>query len=244
MDDPIVIIPARMGSKRFPAKPVHKFAGKTLIEHTVAQARKTRLRVVVATDDSAVERYARQAGAEVVATGPCNNGTERCIEAASKIGHRGSIINWQGDAPLIDPQWAIDLLDFIEMGVSVATPIQLCTYSQVDRIKLDASQGRSNATTVAMLEDGRAQYFSKSPIPFRGPYWMHIGLYAISAAAAPKYGRRMCNLEASEGLEQLRWYGAGVEINCMAVSGEVWEVNQPDDISIVENLMRKNDAVA
>lgn len=103
----VAIIPARLGSTRFPGKVLKAETGKPLIVHVCEQAAKARTvsRVVVATDAPEVESAARAAGFEAVTTGEHPNGTSRLAEAAERLKLRADqlIVNVQGDEPEIDP---------------------------------------------------------------------------------------------------------------------------------------------
>lgn len=63
----LCLIPARGGSKGLPGKNLKELGGKPLIAHSVAHAKACRAvdRVIVSTDDPAIARAARAAGAEV-----------------------------------------------------------------------------------------------------------------------------------------------------------------------------------
>ncbi len=63
----IAIIPARGGSKRLPRKNIRAFAGRPMIEWTIAAARESGrfAHVIVSTDDREIAEIARLAGAEV-----------------------------------------------------------------------------------------------------------------------------------------------------------------------------------
>lgn len=240
--DPIIIIPARYGSTRLPGKALHYIAGRMLIEHTVNAARRTGLRIFVATDDDRIAAAAGAVGCDFVMTGECENGTERCAEAAWLLHHNGPVINWQGDSPLVPAEWIPGLLAALEEGVSVATPVQLCSSDHARWIRDDFAAGKPGATTTAISHDFRALYFSKAPVPSRGPYWLHIGIYAYTAAALRAYGRGQTPLEQSEQLEQLRFLERGIQIGCVAVNGPpIWEVNNFHDIRIVERMMEERD---
>jgi len=64
----LAIIPARGGSQRLPQKNLLPVAGRPLIVHSIAQARRSKLvtRTVVSTDNPAIAEISRHAGAEVL----------------------------------------------------------------------------------------------------------------------------------------------------------------------------------
>jgi len=102
----IAIIPARMGSTRFPGKPLAPLCGKPLLQWTYerAIACESLEKVVIATDDQEIFNLAEGFGAEVVMTKTNHpTGTDRIAEAAANYPDAEYIINIQGDEPLIEP---------------------------------------------------------------------------------------------------------------------------------------------
>lgn len=106
----LIVIPARMGSWRFPNKPLVNILGLTMIEHVYHRAKKVSGvdAVVIATCDNAVAEAAKKFGAEVVMTSQnCPTACERVAEAAFLKGYIGIddiVINVQGDEPVVPPQ--------------------------------------------------------------------------------------------------------------------------------------------
>jgi len=236
-----IIIPARIGSSRLAGKMMIDLAGSPLIAWTVRAALKTKLRVVVATDNNQIAEAATDAGAEIIMTGHCNNGTERCAEAARKLGLKGVVVNWQGDSPLVPPEWAVALAKAVNLGQPVTTPVQLCSTKQTHAMKADFFCRQPGGTFAAFDENFDALYFSKSPIPYGGPHWLHVGMYAYTVEALQEYGTNASTLEKSEKLEQLRWLEKGGRIVCLPMDGKpIWEVNNAADIRIVEGALREN----
>jgi 3-deoxy-manno-octulosonate cytidylyltransferase (CMP-KDO synthetase) len=235
-----IIIPARYASQRFHGKMLKEVGGKPLIQQTAAAAKATGLRVIVATDDSRIATCVEQIGVETVQTGPCSNGTERCAEAARKLGLTGIVINWQGDSPCIPQHWVGELIDALEQNpvTKVATPVQLCTTKQANELRTDFLTGQPGGTFAVCDDKFRALYFSKCPVPHKGPFLMHIGMYAYTCGALADYGQTPSILENSEKLEQLRFLEKGWPIQCVPVDGDpVWEVNNPADVRIVERML-------
>ncbi|SDY42341.1 N-acylneuraminate cytidylyltransferase [Jannaschia faecimaris] len=66
-EGPVLILPARGGSKRIPRKNVRPFAGRPAIGWPIAAAQDSNLfdRIVVTTDDAEIAKVARACGAEV-----------------------------------------------------------------------------------------------------------------------------------------------------------------------------------
>ena len=118
------IIPARYASTRFPAKPLAMLGGKPVIQRVYEQVASMVDDVYVATDDERIEQAVCAFGGRVVMTSPLHkSGTDRCYEAAMKIGgDYDVVINIQGDEPFIQAS-QIDTLRqcFDDAATDIAT---------------------------------------------------------------------------------------------------------------------------
>src|SRR4051812_2664002 len=175
-----VIIPARFGSTRFPAKILASETGKPLVQHVVEQARKCKLvkDVIVATDDRRIVDALQAFDTRCVLTDPTHpSGTDRVAEVAQKL-DSPIIINVQGDEPEIEPQ-TIDLL------ASSLTDSSYEMYTAATPFRPTADPKDPNLVKVVFNQHFRAMYFSRSPIPFKrdvsspeSTYYLHVGIYA------------------------------------------------------------------
>jgi len=217
----IAVIPARLGSSRFPEKVLACETGWPLIRHVVESARRcSRVgRVVVATDAERVAEAVRGFGGEVVLTrADHENGTSRLGEAAEKLGLGDDeiVLNVQGDEPEVSAgaiEAAVSSLEGLG-GASVGTAAAV--------IEDDREAENPNVVKVVRGVDGRALYFSRSRIPFVRdgggggsgsavasgggvPLLRHIGVYAYRVSFLRRYaGLAATPLEMAERLEQLR----------------------------------------
>lgn len=207
----VAIIPARLGSTRFPRKVLADRTGKPLIQHVWERARAavTVARVVIATDHASVYDAARAFGADVVLTREDHpNGTSRLAEAAAILDLEPDrvIVNVQGDEPELEP-------DVVDAAVAAlhrtGAPMATCAAP----FALHDSFADTNIVKVVCRLDGSAMYFSRAPIPVdrdgvRDPGaapLRHIGLYAYRRAFLDQYiALPATPLERSEQLEQLR----------------------------------------
>ncbi len=212
--------------------------GRPMICHVAERTRQARglARVLVATDDARVQAAVAAAGTEVVMTRSDHpSGTDRLAEVVRGI-DADVIVNVQGDLPLLDPGMVERLVTRMtaEPGLPMAT---------LAAPLFDEAEWRSpHVVKVVVGADGRALYFSRSPIPFdrdgtrRGDEplgWRHIGMYAyrrdvlLRLAALPP-----SPLERREQLEQLRALEHGIAIGVVewTAAGPVIEVDTPDDL--------------
>lgn len=253
-----IIIPARWASRRFPGKPLVPIAGAggsrlSLLGRTIEAARAMGdARVIVATDDRRVVGEAEARGVPVQMTSAsCRNGTERCAEAVASMARAAPIVvNLQGDAPLTPPWVVAALVDRMrrEPGIAVATPVVEASREQRDRLFADQRRGVAGATTAVRDRQDRALYFSKAVLPAGAEQsgagiLVHLGVYVYRAEALSAYaGWPEGPLERAEGLEQLRFLEQGLDVTCVEVDlggRDVWEVNLPEDVGIVEAILRR-----
>jgi 3-deoxy-manno-octulosonate cytidylyltransferase (CMP-KDO synthetase) len=210
----IVVIPARFGSTRFPAKIVANDTGKPLVQHVVDQVKKCKRveRVIVATDDQRIADALRPFETAVVMTSRSHqSGTDRIAEVARGLS-ADIVVNVQGDEPEIEPETIDSLILRLEQfpGDDMATA---CT-----PFPSGADPNDPNLVKVVVDIDGRALYFSRSPIPYHRDafsgdadfsdntaYHLHLGIYAYRRPFLLKFsGWPQTPLEKTEKLEQLR----------------------------------------
>lgn len=241
---PIIIIPARYNSSRFPGKMLTDVGGKTLLEQTIETGKRSGIDVYVATDNVKIAKLCQDIGQEYVITDKdCKNGTERCAEAMIKlIDKKGEefshefdyVINLQGDSPLI-PTYVFDMIthEYEELVAydrpfDVITPTFRMPLETASRFLDCRKEGKAGGTTVVADSTGKALYFSKEMIPYganldniassseRIPMFYHIGMYAYKPTSLFEYGEMgETDLERTEGLEQLRFIENGYHVHCM-----------------------------
>src|SRR5438552_6264493 len=106
--DVLIVIPARMASRRLPGKPLADIAGKPMIVHVWRRAQAAKVgAVVVATDSEPIAAAVEKAGGRAVMTRADHvSGSDRIFEAlgsADPERQYGVIVNVQGDLPTLDP---------------------------------------------------------------------------------------------------------------------------------------------
>ena len=101
MNKTAIFIPARMGSTRFPGKPLAPIDGIPMIVYCARNAIKTGLEVYVCTDSEEIMAVCSLYNVKAIITPHCETGTDRIAIAAQNMG-LSYVINLQGDEPLID----------------------------------------------------------------------------------------------------------------------------------------------
>ncbi len=205
------VIPARLASSRFPEKALASKTGKPMVVHVLEAALQAKSLdgVIVAADHPRIIEAVRAHGGEAMLTREDHpNGTSRLSEVAERT-RAEILVNIQGDEPEIEAD-----------AIDAATNLLLATpWADVATLASPFSPhedpGNRNLVKVVLAGNGRALYFSRSPIPCHrdaaagvlvpAPMLRHVGLYAYRAAFLQEFVQWPASpLERSESLEQLR----------------------------------------
>ena len=248
----IVVIPARYGSTRLPAKPLREIAGKPLVQHVYECAKRSRAdQVIIATDDDRIRRAAERFGAQVCMTKASHaTGSDRLAEviASEKIADDTVVVNLQGDEPLMPPS----VIDQVAENLSARPQASMATVCM--RVLTVHELMDPHVVKVVTNREGYALYFSRAPIPWdrdKFPltrelpqdvkYFRHVGLYAYRAHFLSQFVNWPgCEIEKSESLEQLRalWHGDLIHV-AEAVERPGPGVDTEDDLYHVTGLIQQ-----
>jgi len=217
MNKAVGIIPARWRSTRFPGKPLHLIAGKSLLRRVWERCEKAKNldSVIIATDDMRIAQAAFSWGAEVALTSQSHcSGTDRVAEVARKAKQFAFIVNIQGDEPLIEP----GLIDKIVEKLRSNHATQIVTAAHRFENPKDALS--PHQVKVVADRGGNALYFSRAPIPFHGKGHFlslrHQGIYGFRRTALLQFVKwKPTPLERAESLEQLRALENGVKVHVL-----------------------------
>jgi 3-deoxy-manno-octulosonate cytidylyltransferase (CMP-KDO synthetase) len=241
----LIVIPARYNSQRFPGKVLAKIRGKAVLQWCYEAAVRSRLGpVLIATEDRRVLAFAESIGAKAVLTSPkCRSGTDRVYEAAGRSKKR-FIVNFQGDEPFMRAETLLAAFRLMRAGFDIATagaPITDC-----------AEIANPNCVKIAMNKEGRALYFSRSPIPFRhplsgragAPLHKHCGFYIYRRSALDRFVKLPPSpLELLERLEQLRALENGMTIGVAVVKTLGPAIDTPGDLTAAGRFIKKHAGV-
>ena len=242
----VAIIPARWESTRFPGKPLHLIAGKPLIQHVWERTLKARAlsSAIVATDDMRIAEAAFEFGAEVALTSSKHrSGTDRIAEVARRLTGVSHVMNVQGDEPLVDPA----LLNRLAKTLLADPKLDMVTAAT--RFSPEEDVQNPNAVKAVIDRDGKALYFSRSPIPYlrdtsragKTAYYRHQGIYGYSLKFLLQFVKwKPSMLEQAEQLEQLRALENGATIRVLLTRSASVGVDTPADAVTAERLLAKN----
>ncbi|MBQ9771983.1 MAG: 3-deoxy-manno-octulosonate cytidylyltransferase [Lentisphaeria bacterium] len=234
------IIPARMGSTRFPGKVLANLGGKPIVQWVWERTKASKAdEVIVASDSEEVIRAVQAFGGNAQMTSPNHpSGSDRIWEVASKL-DCDIIINVQGDEPFMEPSVIDSLIDVMQESPApdMATVVVPSTREQI--------ANNPNSPKVVVSADNTALYFSRSPIPFLReggtdmPLYKHWGIYAYSRAALSKFvSLPESPLEKCEKLEQLRALENGMKIKVIKTNFQSIGIDTPEDLVQAEQYLK------
>ena len=241
-----IVIPSRMGSSRFPGKPLHPLNGKPMILHVVDRARESAAaNIVVATDDERIADLCREVSVQVEMTDVDHvSGTDRIAEVATRLGWEDDaiIVGLQGDEPVTPA----DMLNTLASNMNAYSDADMATFC----IPVTNEQDYNNANRVKVVRDhrGMALYFSRASIPVRRDLpanssfpdaFIHVGLYAYRCQYLKRFATMpVAYIEQEEQLEQLRVLYNGGRIHVDTISEAAAGVDHIEDVAAIELLLK------
>jgi len=238
--DTAIIIPARYKSSRFPGKPLVDILGKSMIHRVWEQCCKVLPleNIFVATDSNEIANHCLDLNIQILMTSSnCHTGTDRVYEASNQI-QADTIINVQGDEPLINPddinQVIIESKKYPNQIINAMCPI------------INESDYRSvNIPKVVVSKDLKLLYMSRAPIPMDkkksfSAAWKQVCIYAYPHASLKRFAseQNKTPLEFLEDIEILRFLELGYEVKMIEVSSSSIAIDIPDDVKRVEKVIK------
>lgn len=244
MDETALVVPARLGSQRFPGKLLHRVHGRPLILWTAENLSRIapEMPLYFAVAEAELASVLEEEGYACIRTDPAlKSGTDRIAIANKEIRAR-RVINVQADEPVLSASHLSQLMDLMDRGMDAAT---LATpFERIEDFK------NPNKVKVVVSPRGEALYFSRSPIPYdRGEQgglprlaWWHMGVYAYTDVLLEGFlNWREGRLEAIEMLEQLRILENGRRIGVGLSETRTVGVDVADDLVQLEAFLKKRE---
>jgi len=230
----MIIIPARIGSSRFPNKVLADIGGIPMVVRT-AMAVQDIDTVCIATDSQEVIDIAKSHDINAIMTSDQHqSGTDRIYEAAQKLGLEENeiIINVQGDEPFIETDVVRAIYQLTRKNKNNSRIMMNSCYKSISNPEADDP----NIVKVVTDTDDIALYFSRAKIPYPRDhhfdnYKGHLGIYGFTMHSL----RAFCDLPDSplehiEKLEQLRALYHGYQVAMVKVETESFGIDTPEDL--------------
>jgi 3-deoxy-manno-octulosonate cytidylyltransferase (CMP-KDO synthetase) len=243
----IGIIPARMGSSRFPGKPLASIIGLPMIGHVYFRSKMNKLmkEVYVATCDREIEEYVKHIGGKVVMTSTTHErASDRVAEALLKIENDEKIkvdivVMIQGDEPMLHPKMIDEAVRPMLEEPSIMVTNLMAPLKTVDK------HNDVNKVKVVVDCENFALYFSREPIPSRRkgalkdiPMQKQVCIIPFRRDFLLKFNElKPTPLEKIESVDMLRILEHGYKVKMISTRYEVYSVDTREDLIKVEELM-------
>ena len=238
------ILPARMGSSRFPGKPLLEFRGLPMIEHVRRRVVMAGVfsDVVVATCDELIAQAVNRYGGHVIMTAATHEAaTDRVAEA---MGHLDCthVVNVQGDEILILPD------DLRNLASAITASPDVEAWNAIAPIEAAGElDDRSIVKCVVSLSNRVlfcARDFSKLASRRDGfdPVYRILGILAFSRAFLGRYSTlSRTPIETAESIDQSRIVEHGIDLRGVRFSRGYPGINEPREVTLVEEFLRDDE---
>ena len=207
-----ILVPARFGSTRFPGKALYPLNGVPMALHVCKRCELSGFDTFLLSDD---KRICALYGRSLLTSPKCENGTERCAQAACQLSEYDAFISVQGDMPDITRE-------VMKMSRQLYKRTNLSLYTTM------GAADRCNPSTVKLIHNGeRAIWCCRAALTY-GDH--HLGVYGYSRELLMSYNALThCEAEKSEGLEQLRWLYSNHYMHVLSVKFQRVRNQHPED---------------
>lgn len=241
----LALIPARMGSSRFPGKPMAKILGKPMIGHVFERVSKSPLLslTAVATCDVEIADYVKSIGGRAVMTGSHHErASDRCAEALEILERDENtrfdiVVMVQGDEPMTHSDM---IRESVEPLLNDNTVQVVNLISEIET--LEEFEDRNCIKVVCDLA-GNAICFSREPIPTRSkqktvPMFKQVCVIPFRRDFLFEYTKlEPTPLEIVESVDMMRILEHGLKVKMAPTKHKTSAVDTPEDLVRVEKLM-------
>lgn len=248
----IALIPARMGSSRFPGKPMAMILGKPMIGHVYERVSKSKRLALtaVATCDREIYDYITSIGGVAVMTSDKHErASDRCAEALVTLEKANNVrydvvVMVQGDEPMTHP----DMIDEAVQPLIDDPAVQVVNL--LGQIADDAEWEDRNCIKVVCDLKMNAIYFSREPIPTRcktkdAPRGKQVCIIPFRRDYLMQYTRMAPTpLEIAESVDMMRILEHGDKVRMVPTRHATQSVDTPQDLEKLVAVMRRMPALA
>ena len=249
MKEIVAIIPARMGSTRFPGKPMAEIHGLPMVGHVYFRTKMCSLlgETYVATCDQEIYDYISSVGGKAIMTSDsherCSDRTaEAMLKVESATGRKVDIVVMvQGDEPMVTPEMIEAAIHPLLEDPSIRVVNLMARMTTVEEFE------DPNEVKVVVDLNNRALYFSREPIPSRRkgvkdvPMLKQVCIipfrrdYLLEFNSLPE-----TPLERIESVDMMRVIEHGEHVHMVITEVATLSVDTPEDLERVADLMKED----
>jgi 3-deoxy-manno-octulosonate cytidylyltransferase (CMP-KDO synthetase) len=242
----LALIPARMGSSRFPGKPLKKINGKPMIQHVYERVSKNSqiTSTYVATCDKEISNYLHKIKANFMMTSKKHErASDRCAEALKKIEKIEKksfdiIVMIQGDEPMVHPEMITEAL------IPFSKDKETAVVNLLGRFDSKKEYLDKNCIKVICDQKMNAKYFTrKLPIQFYNSKNRLIGkqvcIIPFKKKALIEYIKlKPTYFEIKESVDMWRLLENNLHVKMIHTKFKSYAVDTKEDLKKVSKIMK------
>lgn len=242
----IGIIPSRLGSSRFPNKPLCTIRDMSMIEHVFKRSAlcKDLDDLAVATCDMEIKNHVENFGGKAIMTSSSHERcTDRIAEAVEELDFN-IIVNIQGDEPLVNPEMITNSIN------SLKNDKDLKSVNNISKIYNKEEFIDPNNVKVVFNKNNEAVYFSREPIPsFKKNMSESQDFYGYKQVCIISFTKDylfefnkldQTPLEIIESIDMLRSIENKHLIKVVETKHPNWSVDTQQDLDVVSDMMNSD----
>ncbi|CCQ75504.1 3-deoxy-manno-octulosonate cytidylyltransferase [Magnetospira sp. QH-2] len=237
----VAVIPARMGSSRFPGKPLAPLHGRPMLEHVYQRTALSEAvsEVYIATCDDEIRSASEAFGAPVIMTADTHERASDRVAEAMADKDVDLVVMVQGDEPLTFPE----MIDTAVAPFAEDPALQCVNLTK----RIPTVEEFENPATIKVVMDGNmnALFMSREAIPHRlkgrfediAAYKQVCIIPFRHAALMNFYQLPPTPLEIAESVDMMRFIEHGIGVRMVETDLETHAVDTPEDLRLVTEMM-------
>ena len=242
-------IPARMGSSRFPGKPLEKIHGVPMVGHVYFRSKMSKLLddLYVATCDEEIKNYFDSINGKTIMTSDKHKrASDRIAEALTKVESETKekidiVVMIQGDEPMIYPEMIDEAVQpFLDDGSVMVSNLMAPLKTKKEHID-------PNEVKVVVDNNNNALYFSREAIPSdkkeKNDNYTNkqVCIIPFRRDFLIKFNKlEPTPLEVIESVDMLRVLEHGYKVKMIPTKFDTYSVDTTDDLKRVEKIMEND----
>ncbi|MBU1895916.1 3-deoxy-manno-octulosonate cytidylyltransferase [Patescibacteria group bacterium] len=247
------VIPARLGSGRFPNKPLKEILGMPMLGHIYKRScLSTKLDYVcVATYDKEIVDYIDSIGGKAILIREQYERPTECVAAAvreieKECGQKvENILMIQGDEPMVNPEVIEALASDLEKNENEVVNI-------VNKINHKDEYFDKDIVKMVVDKLGRILWFFRLPSPFweekareLSSVGIQTGIIGFKRRVLFLYSELMpTDFEKANSVDMFRFLEHGINIKALFSKIRLYSVDTPSDLEMVEKVMSQDPLTA
>ncbi len=247
----IALIPARMGSSRFPGKPMAELLGMPMVGHVYHRVSKNKSLTctAVATCDKEIYDYITSIGGVAVMTSDRHErASDRSAEALDVLEEKMNlkfdiVVMVQGDEPMTHPEMITEAIQ------PLLTNDEVLISNLLGDISSEEEFEDRNCIKVVCDQDSNALYFSREPIPTKKmsrdiPMKKQVCIIPFRREFLTAYTNLAPTpLEVAESVDMMRVLEHGMKVKMIPTKYDTHAVDTTQDLERVSEILKQDSLV-